>query len=470
MKIKEWLRENWIFVGIILFTIGIRIYYFILTQMQTLWWDEAEYMNMAGRWAFGTDYLFGPVRPVLFSFLTSFFLKITNSELLPRLFMLLISIFSVIGIYYLGKELYGKGVGLVSSFLMSIFYLNLFFTYRLLVDLPSLTFFTFSAFFFYKYYKDKSPKFLYLTAGLLGIGTLFKLSTAFIAVPFLIFLLMTSKLNFFKRKEIWLSSLIFLLILAPYIIWGYFEFGGFVLMQASAHVASESYLNIFPIFKNYISNFPAYLSWPILIALFAGIIFMYKNRGEELRRDIYVLLILIIPLILISYLINHNEDRYILTIFPAIFIISGSFLVKLYSLIKVKNKIFAILFIILILGFTSVTQITSADSLIKSRIYSSVNVRDAGLWLKDNSNVSDIIATKSQPQIRYYSGRKTIGLPPTEQEFENQLNLNVKFYMISIFEVHPEWAYNYPIEKNLTIERAYITQDQKATLIIYSLK
>ncbi len=169
MKIREWIKKNWVFVGIILFALIIRIYYFILTNGQVLWWDEAEYMNMAGRWAFGLDYNFGPVRTILFPIISSLFLRIVNGEILSRLLILILSVASVIGIYYLGKELYNKKVGLLSAFLMSIFYLNLFFTYRLLVDIPSLTFFIFSSFFLYKYFKTNSNKALYLAAVIIAV-------------------------------------------------------------------------------------------------------------------------------------------------------------------------------------------------------------------------------------------------------------------------------------------------------------
>ncbi|KKN48147.1 hypothetical protein LCGC14_0655910 [marine sediment metagenome] len=479
MKLKEWLKENWILVGIVSFAIIVRIYYFILTQGQALWWDEAEYLNIAKRFAFDFDYKFGPVRPILFSFIASLFLKISSSEFLPRVFLLVLSVASVIGMYYFGKELYNKTVGLISSFLMSIFYLNLFFTYRLLVDLPALTFFIFSGFLFFRYFKTKSSKSLYAAAIVVGIGTLFKLSTAFILFACLIYLLITERLNFLRKKEIWIATFIFIVILAPYIIWGYIEFGSLVLTQASSHVAPESYFSGITILKNYLINFPTYFSWTILVAFILGIVSMYRlvlyfdkviGGDEILRRDLYLLLVLIVPFILISTLINHNEDRYIMIIFPSILIISSSFIRDFYYMIKKKGRVMAIILVAIILTFTSLYQLDLADSLIKNKESSYLQVKEAGIWLKENSNISNIIATRSQPQIRYYSERKTIGIPATEEEFESSLTPDVKFYMLSIFEAHPEWAYTYPGRKNLTIERDYLTQDKQPILIIYNLK
>lgn len=477
-KIINWFKRNWILMGIMIFTIVIRIYYFILTKNQPLWFDEALYLNIAKRFAFGISYTFPPVRPILFSLITAFFFRIVNSEILPRLFMLLLSVASVFGMYLFGKELYNKKIGLVASFLTSIFYLNLFFTYRLLVDMPSLTFFIFSGFLFYKYFKTNSSKFLYLATSIIAIGTLLKLSTAFILPAIFIYALITEGFKIFKRKEIWISFLIFILILLPYILFGYSEFGGFVLTQATSSVGPSSYFTGFNIMKNYFAMFPTYFSWILLATFVFGLALKYKaflyfdhliKGDKKLKRDLFLLLILIIPFILVSFLIGHNENRYLITVFPTIFLISSSFIMLIYNLIKKKTKVFSVIFLIVLLVFAMFFQLQSADSSIKNKAESYLEVKESGLWLEQNSNPSDIIATKSQPQIRYYSNRDTIGLPETKEEFEYSLSKNTKFFMISIFEDHPEWAYMYPSQNNLTIIKAYVTKENQPILVIYEL-
>ncbi len=478
-KIINWFKKNWILISIIVFTIAVRIYYFILVNNQPLWYDEALYLNIARRFAFGINYTFPPVRPILFSLINAFFLRIIDNEFLPRLFMLLLSVASVLGVYLFGKELYNKKVGLIASFLTSIFYLNLFFTYRLLVDMPSLTFFVFSGFLFLKYFKTNSNKVLYLATCVIAIGTLLKLSTAFILPAILIYALITGGFKFFKRKEIWMAFLIFILILSPYIIWGYFEFGGFVLTQAVSRVASKDPFVGFSLMKNYLIMFPTYFSWILLATFIFGIASMYKvflyfdhliKGDEKLKRDLFLLLILVIPFVLVSFLIGHNENRYLITIFPTIFLISSSFIMVAYNSIRKRTKLLAVIFLIGLLVFTAGFQLMATDSLIKIKLGSYLEVKEAGVWLKQNSDVSDVIATKSRPQIKYYSEREVIGLLETKEEFEATLTPNTKFFMLSIFENHPEWAYTYPIEKNLTVIQAYVNQENQPLLIIYELK
>jgi 4-amino-4-deoxy-L-arabinose transferase-like glycosyltransferase len=341
--------------------------------------------------------------------------------------MLFLSIASVGGMYLFGKELYNKKVGLIASFLMSIFYLNLFFTYRLLGDIPSLTFFIFSGFLFYKYFKAKSKKALYLATILIAIGTLLKLSTAFILPAILVYALITGGFKIFKRKEVWISALIFILILSPYIIWGYLEFGGFVLWisalifililspyiiwgylefggfvltQATSHVAPGSYFVGFNIMKNYLAMFPTYFSWLLLATFVLGLALMYKiflyfdrlvKGDKKLSRDLFLLLILLVPFVLVSFLIGHNENRYLITVFPTVFLISGSFIMLAYNRIKKKTKVVAVIFLICLLTFITVFQLQSTDSLIRSKVDTYLDVKEAGLWLNQNSDVTDIV-------------------------------------------------------------------------------
>ena len=280
-KIIEWIKNpyNFSLVAILIFAVIIRIYYFYLTKGQAVWWDEAEYMNMARAWAFGLDYEFLPVRPVLFSLITALFLKISYGEFLPRLFIFGLSIVSIFAMYLLGKEIYDKKIGLLCALFTSVFYLNIFHTYRLLVDLPSFTFFAFAAFFFYRYLKDnKEVKYLYFGAAIIAVGTLFRITTAILLIAILLYVLITEKLSFLRKKEYWISLLIFVLILLPYIVWGYIKFNGFVITQAGAWNSPQgNYLvNGIALLKNYLVLFPTYLSWFLLVFLLLGLIFFYK--------------------------------------------------------------------------------------------------------------------------------------------------------------------------------------------------
>jgi len=143
---------------------------------------------------------------------------------------------------------------------------------------------------------------------------------------------------------------------------------------------------------------------------------------------------------------------------------------SLSNLIKKYSKFLAVIFLVALLLFTTFYQMRNTDILIKDKKESYLAVKEVGLWLKENSKAGDIVATKSQPQIKYYSGLDTIGLPPTEEEFKSSLTNNTGFFMLSIYEIHPEWAYTYPEQKDLEGIRIYFDENQQPLLAIYELK
>jgi len=485
-KIINWIKKphNLIFTLIIAFALIIRLYYFLMTQNQPLWWDGAEYMSMARAWALGLEYEFLVVRPAFFPFIMSLFLRLAYNEFLPRLFLLIISMASVFGIYYFTKELYNKKAALVATFLMSVFYLNIFYSFRLLVEVPSLAFYTFSAFFLYKYIKDGSVKSLYWAAVMVAIGTLFKLPTATILFSLLIYLLITERLRFIKKKELWIAALIFALILSPYLIWGYFEFGGFVITQAggwNAPAEGEYFSNGYTNLKAYIHMFPTLLSWPLLIffilglfslyKIFIGVDMLIKGKDFKLKKDLFLILLIIITILVVSFSVAFNEDRYIINIFPVVFAMAGAFIISLYEIIRKKGKFIAVLFLIVLLGTVGYLQLQDADNLIKLKKDSYLQVKQAGLWIKENSQPEDVIVTKSWPHIQFYGEITALRLPNTKEEFEELVasNPNITLLMISIYEPHQDWAYTYPQENNLNPLKIYFVdaQNSQPSLIIY---
>ena len=502
-KLIDWFKNkyNLALFSLLAFAVFIRIYYFLMTQNQVLWWDEAEYMVIAKDWVYGIPKYIDPVRQVLFPLIISIFFRISQTEFLTRFLLLILSIASVVGVYFLGKEMFDKKVGLFASFLTSVFYLNLFFSYRVLVDIHSLAFFTFSAWLFFKYFKENSPKYLYIAAVVIAIGSMFKLTTAYVLFAVLIYLLITEKLNFLKRKEIWISAIIFWLVISPYIIWGFITFHGFVLTKAAEVTAPHGvdyitsttrvlggYISLFPNYLVPLNNSNPLIGLIISIAIIAILIIssyklfigfdilIYKKELDKgvsvynnLKRDLYLLLIFLLPLILVSIMISHNEDRYILNSFPALFIMIGALVMNIFNYISSKKlKGLAILFLVVVIISFAYTQLNSADSLIKVKLNSYSQVRDAGIWFSENSEPLDSIATVSFSQVEYYSKKETIMIPETEEEFESKTipEKHPKYFMLSGFEQGPEWSRSYPQRKNLTVANVFFLDSAKTQPIV----
>ena len=105
------------------------------------------------------------------------------------------------------------------------------------------------------------------------------------------------------------------------------------------------------------------------------------------------------------------------------------------------------------------------SELIEGKKTSYWQVKEAGLWMKENSNLSDVMISNSIPQIQYYSERNTY----MAKNISHLESLKPKYIMVSVFERSADWFYSYPEEKNLKIVNGYFADEQKTqpVLIIY---
>src|SRR3989338_5280216 len=90
--IIEWLKDplNAVIASLCLLLVGIRVYYFVVTLNQPVWWDEGDYLNIARLWAFGhPGWDINPLRPLLFPLVAAFVFKVGGGEFLLRVFVLL---------------------------------------------------------------------------------------------------------------------------------------------------------------------------------------------------------------------------------------------------------------------------------------------------------------------------------------------------------------------------------------------
>ena len=110
--------HNWLILLTFLILIGIKLYYFSLTYNQPLWWDEADYMNQARAWAFGSpSWEMDIVRPIFFSFILSGLFKIGLEELSIRLLELILGILAMFYFYRLVRDMYNKYIAIAAAFM-----------------------------------------------------------------------------------------------------------------------------------------------------------------------------------------------------------------------------------------------------------------------------------------------------------------------------------------------------------------
>ena len=88
--------------------------------------------------------------------------------------------------------------------------------------------------------------------------------------------------------------------------------------------------------------------------------------------------------------------------------------------------------------WSEIDKFKSEYDQIENKKESYLPVKLSGLWIKENSNKEDVVLSKSVPQTYYYSERETYGVPKPENFEEEIKGKNVKYVIVSVFEMHPE--------------------------------
>lgn len=501
-KKKDWREDialflnknsNLILIVILLFAIVIRLKY--LTINQAVWYDEAEYLSTAKYWAFGhPEYQLHFVRPPLLPFILAIFYKLGASELFFRTMILIFSIVAVLFTYIIGKELINEKVAFLSAFISSFFYVSLFYTARIMTDLPSMMIWLITVWSFWKgYIKKESRKYIWLFGLLISVGILMKFPYGLLVIIIILYLLLTEKFRFLKEKDLWFASIISMVSMVPYSIWYIKVYNKIPILGAAEFYESVNYLKIYisdiiPMVLQ--SPFPGisglFPKFSLLVALFIlGFIIVSSNvligynltaKNEQLRKYLFILLWILIPFLYFAFIAGQvPEDRYLFYIYPAMFYLISLAAIYLYEKIRKTHK-YAGVIAVIVLGsvFFSIisTQLQVADNLIKVKSTSYIQFKEAGNWIKENSDINHKVIAAGVPQLSYYSERKIIYWPSKKEDFEELIkNKDIQYILLSVLEGSPEWSYSWPEENKDKVipAQAYFADKEKTRpiLVIY---
>lgn len=485
-KVKSFFKnyDSISLIAILAITILIRFYYFFTTTGQTLWWDEAEYMATAVHWAFDVPYEINAQRPPLFQFLASIMLNLNLGEQAIKLILTVIpSIFLVFSIYLLGKEMYGKKIGLIAALLASFSWSFVFWSARFQPDFLSVSFQVLSIIFMWKFWKHGNNK-LALWSGLFaGVAFYFKVSALLVPLSFLVFIFIRERFTAFKEKGYYVFLGSYLLSLVPYFIWSYINFSTLTAFR-------QGYSNAFTTptpFGWYNLKFFYTLTDNLLFILFIlGIILglrfllyfdlVLKDKKKSLNPDLFGIIVLIVVSAFYIFYIRGTEDRWVFLWLPFIFFFAGNAVELLYNLISKYSKFISLVVISVLLLFSFSDQASHFNSLIKNKEPTYLEVKEAGIWLRENANPADKLLSASYTQSVYYSRLNVTAYSSIEGDFENYLENNRPRYLqVSVYERHPEWLFPWIDANNarLTPVKYFTIQqdgEQRASLVVYEIK
>ena len=484
-SIKSWLKQdyNFYFIAILVFAIAIRLYYFILTNGQPLWWDESEYAAFANTIAHGFPYEISAQRVILFPVLISILFKIGFGEMAAKFLLVLIpSMLIILFTYLFVKEMYDKKIAILTAFMSSIFWIHLFYTQRLMNDELSFLFGLVAFFLFWKgYIKGNNKLYIYLSSFLITLSFLLRPAGIYYAAILIIFLLITEQHKFLFKARLWMMVVVFFLTYLPHMIWSYFYHGMFYALQNAANPGQEAFG------WNVISLIPIYTEKALFIAFIIGLFTLLPmvlnfdriiKGSKKYNADLLMVLLILFNLAINIFVLRSFEDRWLMPMSLAIFIFSSKGLISIYEFIKKNfNKNLAVILIIAILLFGAYEHINHGDQIIKLRKDSYFQVKEAGLWIKENSNPGDKVFSASVPQNAYYSQRETFrfnqftSTEENETQFLNFLNENsIRYYVVSVFEVYPAYMISLPAKyPQVFVPLRVFQSGEQPILIIYEI-
>ncbi|MEK6875331.1 MAG: glycosyltransferase family 39 protein [Nanoarchaeota archaeon] len=447
-KFISWFNktDNLILISILVFALVLRIYFFIITMNQPLWWDEACYGSIATNlvthiWD-DTALIIGEtkIRPFIFPFIWSILIRLGFQESYSRFLLEFIpSILTVLFVYLSTKELYGKKVAVFSSIIFSGLWIHLFYTFRFMTDIPSMAFLYLSIYLFILATKsDLNKKYFLFSLIFLAFSTLMRYTNGLFFLIYL-FMLIISKKFLIKDKKFWIYGIIGISPLLLFFIFNYFTQGN-VFPALFGNYLNPAQIDGKPApfawhFLNYVY---IYLTTPFFIIFILGLFivlseliigynFIFKNIN--LRNHLFLILLFITVYSFFIFYLKGAEDRYFLASSLTLCSFAGIGLSYIYSFIKRYNSIVSIVLVLVILVTGLYFQITFANDLIKIKKDSFIQMKQGFEWMEGNSPPGSIIAGSGvEPYAIYYSQFRTFTLPDNKTDQDKILNADYLVY------------------------------------------
>ena len=347
-KLSNWIKDehNKIFILILTLALAIRFYIFLKTLNQPIWWDAADYLATAKRWA-GLNPHMADIwyyrRGFFWPLFSSFFFRFGLGEIGIRFMVFLFSTGIVLFSYLTIKKMFNKELALFTSLCLTFSWVILFFTGRPLTNLPASFFLIVALYFFWRgYILGEGNKFTYLFGIFFGITILTRTQYLMFAIPFFAIIFLKEKFKFLKNKNLWITvGIMFLVYLPQFIIhWGHF--GNPILDLANYYLGIEGIsekaevgveLAKFSDLFIYFGNLPYMLSKAIFSIFIIGLVYFFFDlvigidkifKNKTLQTKLFILVWIVSTFIVLGYMAPHLEQRYVMQTLPFLFLIAVS--------------------------------------------------------------------------------------------------------------------------------------------------
>ncbi len=467
------LRRNVIY----LFLFSLFLFFVYLSFYDNvLWWDEAEYMTLARnllkdltQFTLFEKYT-ALFKPPLLPYLLSIVFRFTGfNEIVAKLIPPLFGVLTLFVLYVFSIKIFRKeSLAFLTVIFLAINPLFIRMSTLILSDIPFLFFTTLSLYFFYEALNKKNYYFIY--SGIFGgLSALARYQGFIILIIYAVFIclytLVKRNRDLIKNKYVWFLPIVFILTFSPWILFSYFTRGN-PLQFYYDQIWAGSWHGSQPV-TYYLFKFSSGILTPPLFILFiVGVLIGVRKYFKQ-----YSLLLLWISVFFIIFSsVGHKEERYLIEILPlcSIFITLGISKIWKLKLLNVKssNTKWFILFFIIILAFTYQGSIYYFKN---ANLSSRLAIKEASLYLNENTPEDSIIITNSLGTLGYYSERKSIRYLDYQNRNEffcRVKNENVSHALVNQFDTSPE--YTYTLERTPYFETFHLSSDKSAK--VYRVK
>lgn len=515
--LSSWIKDDYdkYFVYILLAAFAIRILIFVKTLNQPLWWDGADYMSAAKRLGLGLNIqdIWYYRRGFLFPLISAPFFALGFGETGVRLLEVFFSTGFIFVSYLFMTRFVEKKIALLASICLSFSWLMIFFSGRILTDIPAAFFILLSFLLFWDgYYLDRGKKYLYFAAAVFVLAVLTRMQSLMVAPAFLLIAIMKEKTKFVFNKKIWIAFLIFVALMIPQ-FYLYSSHYGNPFADISSHYLgigeeaeqSGNARTFNPAMFNYVFDIPYIVGDWIFYLFFLGLFIFFLDlilgfdkifKNVELQKKFFIFSFAAIIFLVMGYVgsVSYVEQRYVTPALPFLFLIAVFPLVKLQEYLEKNNglsKRLSGIVIVAILLLLLIPNFSLGKDMIEEKKTSYFEVKEAGLWIKENSNPEDKVVTNSVPQITYYSERSTYPYDPgfyygtklgnpeflkysddKEGFLQFVEDYKPRFMILSLYESIPQWAQTFPQDhpEKVVPVKIYPENTSSPVLIIYEFK
>lgn len=377
--------------------------------------DEAVYSGQAATLAGHVEYarFFSIYRahPLLFQFIVSLIYKLGASYESSRMVSATLGVMTVIVVFYLGKVLSNRNVGIFASILLGAMPYHVIITRQALVDVPMSFFFALTMLFLIQYQRNDRRIWLFATGASAGLTFLSKEVGILSLIVILCLLLFSRKLDV---KNILIVSSAFLLAISPYLIL-------LALRKEASQLASLYVQWQMSRPPNHTASFyldilPGSMGYGIFAFSLLGILYTLKRIKLQ-----YIVLLLwfLIPYIFFQFW-PVKGFQYLISLVPALCLLVAMMLDSTWLKKTKYSKILTLgLMSFLLLsnnvifkGFQPPEGVLD-DSSILAGSGGLPHAREAALWIKDNTPEGSVFMTIGPSManiIKFYGNREALGL------------------------------------------------------------